>query len=163
MKKDKGSFSAIITAYMRAYHAKHDNPKIFDDFLAYSLIPDDIRAQIEESLDKPLISTFSKSPDSDQAITLGSLIQTTNPISRARYVEDTLEKAVRQGIKQYVILGAGMDTFAFRRPDLIERLEVFEVDHPATQELSLVALPAWDGNIQQNYISFLLISSKKAW
>jgi O-methyltransferase involved in polyketide biosynthesis len=37
MKKEKGSFSAIITAYMRAYHAKHDNPKIFDDFLAYSL------------------------------------------------------------------------------------------------------------------------------
>jgi methyltransferase (TIGR00027 family) len=137
MKKDKGSFSAIMTAYMRTYHAKLDNPKIFDDILANSLIPDDIRAQIEESLDKPLISTFSKSSDSDQPITLASLIQTTNPISRARYVEDTLEKAVRQGAKQYVILGAGMDTFAFRRPDLMEKLEVFEVDHPATQELKL--------------------------
>lgn len=104
------------------------------------MIPDGIRAQIEESLDKPLISTFSKSPDSDQTITLASLIQTTNPICRARYVEDTLEKAVRQGIRQYVILGAGMDTFAFRRPDLIERLEVFEVDHPATQEFKLSRL-----------------------
>ena len=133
MKKDKGSFSAIMTAYMRAYHAKHDNPKIFDDFLAYSLIPDDIRAQIEENLDKPLISTFSKSSDSDQPITMASLIQTTNPISRARYVEDTLEKAVRQGVKQYIILGAGMDTFAFRRRELMEFLEVFEVAHPATQ------------------------------
>ena len=137
MKKDKGSFSAIMTAYMRAYHAKHDNPKIFDDFLAYSLIPDDIRAQIEENLDKPLISTFSKSSDSDQPITMASLIQTTNPISRARYVEDTLEKAAKQGINQYVILGAGMDTFAFRRPDLMEKIEVFEVDHPATQEFKL--------------------------
>lgn len=140
MKKDKGSFSAIMTAYMRAYHAKHDNPKIFDDFLAYSLIPDDIRAQIEENLDKPLISTFSKSSDSDQPITMASLIQTTNPISRARYVEDTLEKAVRQGVKQYIILGAGMDTFAFRRPKLMELLEVFEVDHPATQEFKLSRL-----------------------
>jgi len=140
MKKDKGSFSAIMTAYMRAYHAKHDNPKIFDDFLAYSLIPDDIRAQIEENLDEPLISTFSKSSDSDQPITMTSLIQTTNPISRARYVEDTLEKAVRQGVKQYIILGAGMDTFAFRRPELMELLEVFEVDHPATQEFKLSRL-----------------------
>lgn len=137
MKKDKGSFSALLTAYMRAYHAKHDNPKIFDDFLAYSLIPDDIRAQIEENLDKPLISTFSKSSDSDQPITMASLMQTTNPISRARYVEDTIEKALRQGIKQYVILGAGMDTYAFRRPEMIEKLEVFEVDHPATQEFKL--------------------------
>src|SRR5665647_1569515 len=109
MKKDKGSFSAIMTAYMRAYHAKHDNPKIFDDFLAYSLIPDDIRAQTEENIDKPLISTFSKSSESDHPITMASLIQPTNPISRERYVEDALEKAVRQGVKQYIILGAGMD------------------------------------------------------
>jgi methyltransferase (TIGR00027 family) len=154
MKKDKGSFSAIITAYMRAYHAKHDNPKIFDDFLAYSLIPDGIRAQIEDSLDKPLISTFSKSSDSDQTITLASLIQTTNPICRARYVEDTLEKAVRQGIRQYVILGAGMDTFAFRRPDLIEQLEVFEVDHPATQEfkLSRLACLGWKHPAKLHFI-----------
>jgi O-methyltransferase involved in polyketide biosynthesis len=38
-----------------------------------------------------------------------------NVISRARYTEDTLEEAFRQGVKQYVILGAGMDTFAFRQ------------------------------------------------
>ena len=60
-----------------------------------------------------------------------------NVISRARYTEETLEKAVRQGVKQYVILGAGMDTFAFRRPEMLEELEVFEVDHPATQEFKL--------------------------
>jgi O-methyltransferase involved in polyketide biosynthesis len=59
-------------------------------------------------------------------------MQATNVIGRARYTEDTLEKAIKSGVKQYVILGAGMDTFAFRRPDLMERLEVFEIDHPAT-------------------------------
>ena len=65
-------------------------------------------------------------------------MQTTiSLLSRARYTEDTLEKAIRQGVKQYIILGAGMDTFAFRRPDLMERLEVFEIDHPATQEFKL--------------------------
>jgi methyltransferase (TIGR00027 family) len=65
-------------------------------------------------------------------------MQTINiVITRARYTEDILEKAVRQGAKQYIILGAGMDTFAFRRPEMLEELEVFEVDHPATQEFKL--------------------------
>ncbi|HZE20605.1 MAG TPA: SAM-dependent methyltransferase, partial [Desulfobaccales bacterium] len=55
-------------------------------------------------------------------------------LGRARYAEDLLEKAVQQeGVHQYVILGAGMDTFAWRRPDLMEQLKVLEVDHPATQ------------------------------
>jgi methyltransferase (TIGR00027 family) len=56
---------------------------------------------------------------------------------RARYAEETLEKAILQGVKQYVILGAGLDTFAFRRPDLLEKLEVFEVDYQATQDFKL--------------------------
>jgi len=54
-------------------------------------------------------------------------------LSRARYAEDLLEEAVRAGTQQYVILGAGFDTFAFRRRDLLPRLRVFELDHPATQ------------------------------
>lgn len=54
-------------------------------------------------------------------------------LSRSRYAEDNLEQAVKQGVEQYVIRGAGMDTFAFRRPDLLSQVQVFEVDHPATQ------------------------------
>ena len=52
--------------------------------------------------------------------------------SRAQYTEDSLEQAAGQGVRQYVILGAGFDTFAFRRPEMLE-LQVFEVDHPTTQ------------------------------
>ena len=51
---------------------------------------------------------------------------------RSRYAEDQLARAVRDGIGQYVILGAGLDTFAYRSP-LARRVRVFEVDHPATQ------------------------------
>jgi methyltransferase (TIGR00027 family) len=106
----------MMIAYMRAYHTMNDTDKIFDDFLAYDLIPEEKRILIEQHLN------------------CDNLMQTTNiPLSRARYTEDTLEKAIKQGVKQYIILGAGMDTFAFRRPDLMERLEVFEIDHPATQ------------------------------
>jgi len=56
-----------------------------------------------------------------------------NVLSRARYAEDNLEDSVEQGVRQYVILGAGMDTFAFRRLDMNGQLQIFEVDHPATQ------------------------------
>lgn len=54
-------------------------------------------------------------------------------LSRARYAEDCLEEAVAEGIGQYVIIGAGLDSFALRRPDLVSRLAVFELDHPDTQ------------------------------
>ncbi len=54
-------------------------------------------------------------------------------VMRARYAEQTLERAVQQGIRQYVIIGAGMDSFAFRRADLLEHIDSFEIDHPVTQ------------------------------
>jgi methyltransferase (TIGR00027 family) len=52
---------------------------------------------------------------------------------RARFTEDIVQQAVASGVGQYVILGAGLDSFAYRRGDLLGRLRVFEVDHPATQ------------------------------
>lgn len=52
---------------------------------------------------------------------------------RARLPEDVLEQAMAEGVRQYVILGAGLDSFAYRRTDIVPRLRVFEVDHPHTQ------------------------------
>jgi methyltransferase (TIGR00027 family) len=52
---------------------------------------------------------------------------------RSRLTEDVVERAMADGIRQYAILGAGLDSFAYRRPDLLARLRVFEVDHPASQ------------------------------
>lgn len=75
--------------------------------------------------------------------------------SHARNTEFALEKAVRHGIKQYVILGAGMGTYAFRKPKIMEHLEIFEVNLSHYKNLYLIDLPSWDGNILQNYISFL--------
>lgn len=54
-------------------------------------------------------------------------------VARARFVEDLVEACAAGGISQYVLLGAGLDTFAERRPDLASRLQVFEVDQRATQ------------------------------
>lgn len=54
---------------------------------------------------------------------------------RARYAEQALEAAVRDGITQYVIIGAGLDSFALRRPDLMKHLQVFEIDLPSMQAI----------------------------
>jgi methyltransferase (TIGR00027 family) len=55
-------------------------------------------------------------------------------VARARYIEDVIEHAAEHGHVQYVILGAGLDSFAQRRADLAGRVRVFEVDQPGTQE-----------------------------
>ncbi|WP_248893644.1 class I SAM-dependent methyltransferase [Bacillus methanolicus] len=61
-----------------------------------------------------------------------------------------LEQAVKQGVEQYVILGAGMDTFAFRRLDLLNQVQVFEVDHSATQVFKLNRLAELEWKILTN-------------
>jgi methyltransferase (TIGR00027 family) len=55
-------------------------------------------------------------------------------VARARFVEDLVAESIAGGITQYVILGAGLDTFAQRRPELCASLQVFEIDQPAQQE-----------------------------
>jgi methyltransferase (TIGR00027 family) len=65
-------------------------------------------------------------------------------VMRQRYTEDALEKALARGVGQYVILGAGLDSFAYRRPDLAGVVRVFEVDHPATQQWKRARLQALD-------------------
>jgi methyltransferase (TIGR00027 family) len=67
------------------------------------------------------------------AQSLLSATRATNVV-RSRYAEDELSKALQRGVSQYVLLGAGLDSFAYRRRDLEGVVRVFEVDHPATQQ-----------------------------
>ena len=52
---------------------------------------------------------------------------------RSRYAEDELAAAAQSGASQYIILGAGLDSYAYRRPDAMRSLRIYEVDHPASQ------------------------------
>ncbi len=153
MDEKWASITALITAYCRGYHATHDSPKIFDDFLAAELFTTEEHHTFDQQLAGTLkmINPDRAAANPDQATALACVMQTHNgpiTLSRSRYTEDQLEATFAnaspphgvghdgdQGIQQYVILGAGFDTFAFRRPDLLERLQVFEIDHPATQAL----------------------------
>ena len=72
-------------------------------------------------------------------------------LMRARYAEESLEHSVEEGIRQYVILGAGMDSFAFRRQDLLSRIDSFEVDHPVTQDKKLRRIERASLRVPQNH------------
>lgn len=139
MQDGEYSKTAMGTAFMRAYHAAHARPPLFDDFLAQRLLTAEEHLAAAERHLKALnlFNPAQAASCPDRAGALAWWMQSAGApaivLARARYAEDHLEKAVRQGLKQYVILGAGMDTFALRRPDLLEQLQVFEVDHPATQ------------------------------
>ncbi|MZP28567.1 SAM-dependent methyltransferase [Heliobacterium undosum] len=134
----RSSITALMSAYVRAYHSKRDANPIFDDFFAERLFTVEERSSIESNLVAALPffdpERVTSCPDADAALSLViRAMNATTVISRARYTEDVLAKMVHEGVQQYVILGAGMDTFALRRSDMLGQIEVFELDHPATQ------------------------------
>ncbi len=157
--QDRVSMTAVLTAYARAYHATHDNPVIFDDSLAWDLFTPDEHASFQKGFAQSLefFDPVLSAQAPDDATRLAWVMQIQNApiaISRARYTEACLEEAVRQGVAQYVILGAGLDTFAFRKPGLLKKLHVFEVDHPATQAdmRSRVARAGWQIPPQLHFV-----------
>ncbi|WP_394850840.1 class I SAM-dependent methyltransferase [Pendulispora brunnea] len=132
METGRPSETARLAAVMRAAHRLLDHPPwIFEDGFAAPLAGIDDEATLRASVSafrEELTRRFS----SDCAHALMRHIRADVTL-RARYVEDELEKAMQRGVAQYVILGSGLDSFAYRRPDLVGKLHIFEVDHPATQ------------------------------
>jgi methyltransferase (TIGR00027 family) len=116
LSEGRPSVTAQAAASLRAAHQLVDKPRIFDDPLALRIIGADaeaaVRARAGQSPMAPLRPFVAV---------------------RSRYAEDELARAVQRGVRQYVVLGAGLDTFAYRHPYPRSRLRVFEVDHPATQ------------------------------
>lgn len=132
MEEGRPSFTAVVSAMMRAAHLLFDGePKIFADSFALALSGAANEAELEASIDKLRVMTAAKvgSARAEEAYRYLRTVMTL----RSRFTEDELERAMERGIGQYVILGAGLDSFAYRRIDLADRLRVFEVDLPATQ------------------------------
>src|SRR6202161_3091310 len=110
-------------ALRRAAHQLLDQPRVLDDPLALLIIGADAAEQLRSNPKEH--RAFSRAFRAFMA-------------ARSRYAEDELARAVALGVTQYVVLGAGLDTFAYRNPHA--GLHVFEVDHPATQAWKRVQL-----------------------
>jgi methyltransferase (TIGR00027 family) len=162
MQENKGSITSLVTAFARAYHSLNASNKMFDDYLARCMFSDDHWAYMERNMAGSYdffnpgalqvnrhAGAISKDETLDAKAALSwvmRVMMAPTTLSRSRYTEDNLEKAIAKGIRQYVILGAGMDTFAFRRPDLLSEIQVFELDHPATQaqKLNRISELGWE-------------------
>jgi methyltransferase (TIGR00027 family) len=136
----RASMTALGAAYRRAYHDAYDTPKVFEDRFAALFVSPDEATAIEDGFIHILTRARPHlAVDGDRAATLANAIRTDTGtplvLGRARYNEDLLNTAIQKGVAQYVIIGAGFDTFALRRPDLSDRVQVFEIDHPTTQDL----------------------------
>lgn len=108
--------TAIRTALWRALHVLADSPPhVLDDQIGLALA-----APEPEWRQRRDMSDFTRP-------------FRASIVARARFVEDLVEEQLARGVQQYVILGAGLDTFAQRRPDLGAKLRVFEIDEPQTQ------------------------------
>ena len=120
MKHNNPSLTAHKVRMMGAAHQILDNPKVFEDPIALSIIGTQGASDIRSEKRK-----FKKRLHSY----LRAII-----VARTRFVEDELSVAIKRGVSQYAILGAGLDTFAYRNPYSTGGLKIFEVDYPATQE-----------------------------
>ena len=135
---NKTSITALMSSFGRAFHAENEEHPVFADNLAKELMTMDEYTTVQGYI---LGGARFFEPEIDHSIEdkrklLQRLVNVhiaPSPLCRAAYTEKALKTAVLTGAEQYVILGAGMDTFAFRETEFISRYNVFEVDHPLTQ------------------------------
>lgn len=120
MKENLPSRTAQRVALARAVHQILDHPRVFEDPLALRIAG--IRNESADRIDPEY------SPQTPFETRLRAFL-----VARSRCAEDELHLAVERGVRQYVVLGAGLDTFAYRNPYPEAVLRVFEVDHPNTQ------------------------------
>jgi methyltransferase (TIGR00027 family) len=119
MEEARPSRTALRVALRRAAHQLYDaKPLVLDDPIAVPILGQEYLPELHKTLTK-LEKPFS--------VALRAFL-----VARSRYAEDMLARSVAQGVTQYVLLGAGLDTFSHRNP--YPQLRVFEVDHPATQQ-----------------------------
>jgi methyltransferase (TIGR00027 family) len=113
----KPDSTAARVALWRAIHVQVDPPPhVIEDEIGLRLVAPDENWRSRPDMDPHATSPFRASI-----------------VARARFIEDLVVQQAGRGIRQYVILGAGLDTFAQRRPEIASRLMVFEIDQPGHQ------------------------------
>src|SRR5215469_8077583 len=116
MKSNEPSRTALLIARQRAAHQVLDHGSILNDPFAMKILSEDEKDVLQFANKHPLAS-------------IGRLFTA----ARSRIAEDAFSRAVETGIRQIVILGAGLDTFSLRNPHGARQIRFYEVDHPATQ------------------------------
>jgi methyltransferase (TIGR00027 family) len=136
----RASTTALGSSLMRAVHTRLDRPPLIDDPWGDRLVLESERQAVAKLILRGLDPATRAQIDTlDSVVALDAALRAHLgygwAIVRTRYAEDALEAAVAGGVRQYVILGAGFDSFALRQPTFAREVAIFEVDHPTTQNL----------------------------
>ena len=135
---NKASITALMSSFGRAFHAENEDHPVFADHLAKNLMTTEEYAAVQgyilgrAQFFEPEIDSAAWEPK-ELLRRLVNVHIAPSPLCRAAYTENALKTAVLTGTEQYVMLGAGLDTFAFREKEFLSKHKVFEVDHPMTQ------------------------------
>lgn len=132
---ESNSMTALVSAFARSYHAERvAGEKVFDDRIATLLLRPEEREGIARNMTGG-ISFFNPGFSGDAEEALAWVVNhqlAPSPLGRAAFAEGALKEAVAHGARQYLILGAGLDSFALRQPTWAAKLEIFEIDLPAS-------------------------------
>ena len=127
MKYKQQYSTAEATAAIRAMHLLYDQPVVFNDPYALQLTSPALRRLCQNRFFRWILRR--------KFISESLRPVTAQVVSRAKYAEEKLQQAMSKGISQYVIISAGFDSFCLRHPDFSAGLQVYEIDHPATQQI----------------------------
>src|SRR5512136_521143 len=118
MVPGQASRTLLRSAIRRAAHQLLDQPLIFDDPIVLGLVP--------EASDQTILAALDDhgAPEPKSFRCLFAV--------RSRFAEDRLAQAAARGVRQYVMIGAGLDTFPWRQPDFAKDMQLFAADHPAS-------------------------------
>ena len=120
VRQGEPSRTALRVAHLRAVHQLLDEPVVFTDPIALPLLGAATEAALRND-------PFALNDPISRGLRAALVV-------RSRFVEDELARCIAEGVRQYILLGAGLDTFAYRNPYQAEGLRVFEVDHAGTQQ-----------------------------
>lgn len=139
MQPSTASKTALATSLMRALHTRADPNRIINDPWGDRLVPEAARESIRQRATSAAMTVHGNAGDTDADACADAWLRGSaayaSVITRSRYAEDTLHSAVARGCTQYVLIGAGFDSYALRTPQESAHLSIYEVDHQATQSL----------------------------
>ena len=139
MQPSTASKTALATSLMRALHTRTDPNRIIDDPWGDRLVPEAARESMRQRATTGAVTDHDKAGDTGTDAFVDAWLRGNaayaSVITQSRYAEDALHSAVARGCTQYVLVGAGFDSYALRTPPESAHVSIYEVDHPATQFL----------------------------
>ena len=131
------SRTAFFTALIRGHHTRTTGKRILVDPWSDLHVRDAVRLGMAQNVMQHVPAGQRAAAQAAPNLVVDAWLRNSpayaNVIVRSRYTEDSLHDAVARGVRQYVLVGAGLDSYAFRSPLTRQQLRVFEVDHPDSQ------------------------------